>query len=86
MNIVYAPSFLRDLKKRPQNLKQEATEAILLFTSNPKHPSLKAHPLKGRLQGLSSFSINYSHRIIFKKKRNSEYILLAIGDHDVYKH
>nr|WP_275587368.1 type II toxin-antitoxin system RelE/ParE family toxin [Spongiibacter marinus] len=50
---------------------------------NPYHPSLRLHGLKGRLQGLSSVSINMQYRIILEFEiRGEDIVLVDIGDHD----
>lgn len=84
MNIVYYPSFLRQLKKLPFDLQEEVFEKIEIFEENHMHPSLKTHKLKGKMNNLYSFSINYSWRIVFEIY-NNEAIFLEIGTHDLYK-
>ena len=87
MEVVYTPSFLRQLKALPPELKEEALEKIELFRDITNHKQLKVHKLSGRLKGRFSFSVNYKTRIIFKylKIKPKEALLTAIGDHDVYK-
>ncbi len=85
MKIVYKAKFLRQLKKLPPLLQQEAKEKIQLFKENPEHPYLKAHKLKGKLKGFWSFSVNYKDRIIFQHEGKEKIALIAIGDHDVYQ-
>ncbi|MEK7544545.1 MAG: type II toxin-antitoxin system mRNA interferase toxin, RelE/StbE family [Patescibacteria group bacterium] len=85
MEIFYTPQFLRQLKKFPVELQSEAEEKILLFQSDPKHPFLKTHKLKGRFNGCYSFSVNYSYRVVFEYYPKKSVTFLAIGDHDVYK-
>ena len=85
MRIIYAPSFLRDLKRLPPLLKEEAKEAIHAFTNRDNHTRLRVHKLKGRLVGQSAFSVNYKYRIVFRYETSDVVRLLAIGDHDVYQ-
>lgn len=88
MNIVYKPKFLRQFKKLPQALQDEAREKMTLFAENTNHPFLKTHKLRGPLKGFWSFSVNYKDRIVFQyeKLEGQERIaLLAIGDHRIYK-
>jgi plasmid maintenance system killer protein len=82
--IEYAPAFLRQLKKLPAPLRQEAQEKIALFKNRFNHQSLKAHKLKGDLAGKWSFSVNYRDRIVFKWLSDNKAGLLAIGDHSIY--
>ncbi len=72
-------------KKLPLDLQDEAKECIAVLASNPRHPSLRTHKLKGHLGGRWSCSVNYAYRIIFRYVDAREIALLAIGDHDVYR-
>jgi mRNA-degrading endonuclease YafQ of YafQ-DinJ toxin-antitoxin module len=85
MRAVYAPPFLRQLKKLPEGLQEEVFEKVELFQKKPKDPMLKTHKLKGRLAGNYSFSVNYQTRVVFQYISKEEAVLLAVGDHDVYK-
>ncbi|MBL7045783.1 MAG: type II toxin-antitoxin system RelE/ParE family toxin [Parcubacteria group bacterium] len=87
MQVHYKPSFLRALKKLPKALKEEAIEKIELFKDPKNHQQLKAHKLKGVFKKHYGFSVNYQYRILFLylDKNKEEAVLLAIGDHDVYK-
>lgn len=85
MELLYAPSFVRRIKKLPKRLQDEIFEKIELFKSNPKDISLKVHPLHGKFSGSYSFSISYEYRIIFEYQGKNNVILLDFGDHDVYK-
>lgn len=84
ITIEYAPAFLRQFKKLPVSLQEEAQEKIALFKNRSNHRILKVHKLKGRLAGKWSFSVNYKDRIVFKWLSDNEVGLLAIGDHSIY--
>jgi len=85
MNILYKPSFLRDFKKLPKEIQEEAFEKIELFRNKTNHDKLKVHKLKGRLSDYHSFSITYSHRIVFAYEDKQTAVFFGIGDHDIYK-
>jgi mRNA-degrading endonuclease YafQ of YafQ-DinJ toxin-antitoxin module len=85
MVISFKPSFVREFKKLPAELQEEALERIELFRKVENHQKLKVHKLKGRLSDFYSFSVTYSHRIVFSYESKTETVFLAIGDHDVYK-
>lgn len=87
MEVFYAPSFVRQYKSLPSSLQTEVKEKILLFLDVKNHQALTVHKLKGKLKDQYSFSVNYKIRIVFwyKNSKPKEAILLAIGDHDVYK-
>jgi mRNA-degrading endonuclease YafQ of YafQ-DinJ toxin-antitoxin module len=85
MIISYKPSFVREFKKLPAELQEEALERIELFKNIENHKKLKVHKLKGRLKDFHSFSVTYSHRIVFSYESKEEVVFIAIGDHNVYK-
>jgi mRNA-degrading endonuclease YafQ of YafQ-DinJ toxin-antitoxin module len=60
---------------------------LQLMELNINHPSLRLHKLSGRLNGLSSVSINVSYRITLELIiRDKDIIMINIGAHDeVYK-
>ena len=63
-------------------------KTLLLLEANPRHPSLRLHALKGRLQGLHSVSINISYRITLELMLidGQRLIPIDIGSHDaVYR-
>lgn len=72
----------RFLKKHPDLISQyEKTLKILEI--NPKHPSLRLHQLKGRLNNLQSISINIAYRITLEFYfTEKEIILVNVGHHD----
>ena len=85
MIIGYKPSFVREFKQLPVELQDEELERIELFRDVENHKKLKVHKLKGKLEKFYSFSVSYSHRIVFCYESKNEVGFLAIGDHDVYK-
>jgi len=69
-------------KKHPQSLKQYE-KVLKILEMNPYHPSLRLHALGGKFQGLSSISINMSHRIVLELMvKDHEVILINVGSHD----
>lgn len=87
MKHIYAPKFVRQLKKLPLELQQEIFEKINLFQDAKNHNKLKVNKLRGRLAHSYSFSINYRVRVIFRyaSKRKDVAHFLFVGDHDIYK-
>ena len=84
LRIVYTPSFVRTFDDLPSALQEETREKIALFQENPRHPSLKAHKLKGKLRKYWSFSVNYKYRILYEYDAKSTVALLTVGSHDIY--
>ena len=85
LEIEFKPTFVRQYKKLPEALKEEIKEKIELFQKEPNHAFLKTHKLKGKLKGFLSFSVNYEYRIVFEYQGKDTAVLLAVGNHDVYK-
>ncbi len=85
MQIYYAPIFLRQLKALEKDLQAEVIERIQLFKDRRNHKQLKVHKLKGRLVGRLSFSVDYKNRVVFRYLNTKTAVLLAVGDHDVYR-
>ena len=85
VSIIYIPVFVRQLKLLEQQLQEEVIAKIELFKDSNNHKRLKIHKLKGPLSGRYSFSVNYKFRIIFTYLSKKEAVLMAIGDHEIYK-
>lgn len=85
MKILYKPSFIKDYNKLPHDLQAEVKEKIQLFLNKENHLRLKVHKLSGKLKGSYSFSVNYSHRIVFEHESSNTVVFMAVGTHDIYK-
>jgi Uncharacterized protein conserved in bacteria len=69
------------LKKHPE-LRARYFKTLLLLEQNPLHPSLRLHPLRGRLAGLHSVSISMRHRITLELElREQEIVFVNVGSH-----
>ena len=82
--VSFKASFLRQMNKINEGLREEAIEKIGLLKNTKNHTLLKVHKLHGQLAGSFSFSVNYKTRIVFDYISKNEVALLAIGDHDIY--
>jgi len=72
----------RFLRQHPQ-LQEQYAKTLVLLQENPLHPSLRLHPLRGRLAGLHSVSINLRYRITIELLiTKNEMVPISIGDHD----
>jgi mRNA-degrading endonuclease YafQ of YafQ-DinJ toxin-antitoxin module len=70
------------LRRHPELLRQYG-KTLHLLEANPHQPSLRLHPLKGRLAGLHSAPINLSYRIALELLIEDERIIpVNVGDHD----
>jgi addiction module RelE/StbE family toxin len=81
----YASFFKRRYEALAEKQKADFRKAIQLFVEDPFHPKLKTHKLKGKWEGLWSFSINYSDRVLFKFSGKETVDLINIGDHSIYR-
>ncbi len=70
------------LKKHPDVLKRYI-KAITILETNPFHPSLRLHKLKGRLDELYSISISMEYRVVIDFLIEDDKIIpIDIGNHD----
>jgi mRNA-degrading endonuclease YafQ of YafQ-DinJ toxin-antitoxin module len=78
----YVKRARRFLKRHPE-LERQYLKTLQLLEANPFHPSLRLHPLAGRLTGLHSISINLSYRITLEFLINDQEIIpVNVGDHE----
>lgn len=85
MKISYSSKFVREYKHLSLSHKKKAEKQEELFLKNPYDPKLDTHPLKGRLKGLWSFSIDTQYRIIFEFVEKDDVWFHSVGTHDIYK-
>lgn len=84
-NLIWGSSFKRAYKakiKSNPELKPLIAEALQTFATDPFHPSLKTHKLKGKLRGLWAFVVDYDCRIVFHFLDGGDVLLIDIGKHD----
>jgi len=78
----YVKRAARFLKQHP-DLEKQYLKTLQLLELNPHHPSLRLHPLSGKLQALHSVSINLSYRITLELLiQDKQIIPVNVGDHD----
>ena len=84
--IVYPESYIRRARKflvKHPDMTRQYQKTLELLVINPFHPSLRLHPLKGRLEGLHSVSINIAYRITLELIiREKEIILVNLGKNE----
>lgn len=83
--ISYSSQFARAYKKLPPTLQQQAQGRERWFRENAFGARLKTHKLRGRFAGFWSFSISYSHRIVFTFESADVVVFHDVGDHRVYR-
>ena len=73
----------RRFLKRHTELERQYLKTLQLLEANPFHPSLRLHPLSGRLSSLYAVSIHLSYRITLEfLMQDQEIIPINVGDHD----
>lgn len=78
----YTRRAIRFIRKHPE-VRRQYEKTLQLLELNPFHPSLRQHPLKGRLSDLHSASINLSYRITIEFLiAGATIIPVAVGPHD----
>ena len=88
--LVWDNSFKRAFKRlirKNSQLKTKIFVVLELLVENPYNPSLKAHKLKGKLEGLWACWVEYDCRIVYTFKSNDNspeesILLIDIGTHD----
>ena len=66
IKIIYAPVFVKQLKKLEPSLQNEVLEKVESFKDKNNHKTLKVHKLHGKFTDCFSFSVNYNTRIVFE--------------------
>jgi len=81
----YAKREIKFFRKHPELIKQY-TKTLKLLSLDPKHPSLRLHPIKAK--DCHSVSINMKYRLLLTLKllADGKIILIDVGDHDIYSH
>ena len=84
--LVTTVSFDRRARKflaRHPDLRPRLADTLEKLRTDPFEPSLRLHPLTGKLQGMQVVSLNYSYRIALTLQiTEHEILLLEIGNHD----
>ncbi len=83
MKIDYHKNFQKAFKKLDKKLQNKVIEAISIFQVDARHPSLKNHRLKGRMNGKSAISVTGDLRIVFREFEDYTLVLmLDVGTHN----
>ncbi len=83
--IELSKKFKHSFKKLPENVRYQFVQKRLIFYKNPFSKTLRTHKLKGQLRDYWSFSITYSHRVIFKFVNKNKIVFYDIGNHRIYQ-
>jgi addiction module RelE/StbE family toxin len=73
--LVFSSSFNRAFKgliHEKRGIESKIAEKLKLLETDPFHPSLKTHKLKGKLSGVWACTVEYDCRIVFNLVKNSD--------------
>lgn len=83
----YVLKKIKQIKQRDKKLAEKIEKQLIIFKSNPKHPSLRIHKLTGKEEDAWSISITTSLRMIYKLLEKNIAYFSDIGTHDeVYRY
>ncbi len=89
-SLVWSAAFVRAVKRvvrRKPDLAPKVQRTLELLATDPFHPTLRTHRLKGALHGAWACTVDYDHRILFQFMRHrgsaeEEILLLTMGTHE----
>ena len=84
--IIFTESYVRRARKffrKHPDILPQYEKCLQLMELNPFHPSLRLHPLHGKLKGIFSISITLHYRLTIEFLINGKEIVpIHIGTHD----
>ena len=83
MEVIYSKPFRKALAKLIPRDFTAVEHAVALFQHDRLNPTLRDHPLKGRMKGLRAFAAGFDLRIIYRDEGGFITItLLDVGAHN----
>ena len=76
-------TFKKDYKKIPSAIKDKVDKQLEFLISNPGHPSLNLHPIRGTKTIWEGY-VDYHYRFTFEIEEDF-YVLRRAGTHDIIK-
>ena len=76
-------TFKKDYQKLPQGIKDKIDKQLEFLISNPDHPSLNLHPIRGT-KGIWEGYVDYQYRFTFEIE-DAFYVLRKVGTHNIIK-
>lgn len=81
MLVYYTKDFERQFSRIDKTIKLKFKDRLDLFLLNQTHPSLRAHPLKGKYVGYMSMNVTGDIRALYKEEGDVVVIFAFIGTH-----
>lgn len=76
-------TFKKDYGKLPPEIKEKVDKQVGFLLSNPDHPSLDLHPIRGTTRIWEGY-IDHKYRFTFETDGDF-YVLRKVGAHDIIK-
>jgi mRNA-degrading endonuclease RelE of RelBE toxin-antitoxin system len=76
-------TFKKDYKKLPPEIRDKVDKQLMFLMSNPDHPSLNLHPIRGT-SGIWEGYIDYHYRFTFEVE-GEYYMLRKVGPHSIIR-
>lgn len=86
MKISFHTHFTKAYRKLPQKLQIQVDERLTLFITNPFHPQLNNHKLRGEYQSYRSIDITGNYRALFKMVAEDHAFFKIVGTHHQLYH
>lgn len=83
MLVNLSPRFKRTYQKLPGVIQEDFKNKIQTFIRDRRHPTLKTHKLKGKLQECFAFRLVKGYRVLFEFSTPDTVDLLGVGSHDI---
>lgn len=85
VKVLYSPRFRKSFLRLERRIRDVASVKMDIFKADPFDSRLRTHKLKGVFEGYYAFSIDYSHRVIFRFAEDGTVLLHTIGGHEIYE-
>jgi mRNA-degrading endonuclease RelE of RelBE toxin-antitoxin system len=80
MPVILSNRFLSAYDRLPLEIRKKVRKALKLLDSNPRHPSLQIHPIKG-IQGIYEARIDRKYRMSFQFDGENK-VMRNVDNHD----
>jgi addiction module RelE/StbE family toxin len=85
MEIRYATRLRGQYRKADKEVRTAFSQTLELFVSEPNHPILRNHALKGKFAGSRSINVTEDWRAVFKEEQTGERTVITfhlLGTHE----
>ena len=83
--ILFKTSFVKQAQGLDDDQYRLLKKKLELLKHERNHHALKVHKLHGEFFDCYSFSLNYKMRVIFTFQADNLIVLIAVGDHSIYR-